>query len=180
MCYTPAFLGIMVDCYVALGGNLAGTLKTMRRVALRLERMEEIEELTFSRLYETSPVGVLEVGSYLNAVCRFQTKLAVKKLWELLQRLECEMGKVAKRREDPRLIDLDLLFYGAMSVNQADLIVPHPRWQERLFVLAPLADVTDRAPIGLEMKTILDQFCNPHQEMVLVRSEKLSDGSCAS
>lgn len=165
----------MVDAYIALGGNFAGSLKAMQQIVARLKGMQGIEELTPSRLYITSPVSSLDQPDYLNAVCRFQTSLSLDNLWQTLQMLELEMGKKSKPKESPRLIDIDLLFYGEHVSVSNDLILPHPRWSERLFVLTPLADVTDTVPTGEQIKKIIDEFCNPHQEKISLMKERLLD-----
>ncbi len=165
----------MIDAYIALGGNLAGTLRTMQQIVERLKGVQGIEELTSSKLYRTSPVSRIPQPDYINAVCRFQTSLGLENLWQTLQNLELEMGKKSKSKESPRLIDIDLLFYGEQSCVFNDLILPHPRWSERLFVLTPLADVTDTAPTGLQIKEIMEGFCNPHQEKVSLMNERLLD-----
>ena len=162
----------MIDAYIALGGNLVGTLPIIQQIVARLKEMQGIEKLTSSRLYRTSPVSPIPQPDYLNAVCRFQTNLTLENLWKTLQILELEMGKKSKPKESPRLIDIDLLFYGAEARVSNDFIVPHPRWSERLFVLTPLADVTDIAPTGESLKQIMEGFCNPHQEKISLMNER--------
>ena len=165
----------MIDAYIALGGNLVGTLQAMQQVVAQLKGIQGIEKLTSSRLYRTSPVSRVPQPDYLNAVCRFQTSLSLENLWQSLQFLELEMGKKSKPKESPRLIDIDLLFYGKETRVSNDLIVPHSRWKERLFVLTPLADVTDIAPTGEQIQKILKGFGNHHQEKVSLMKERLLD-----
>lgn len=165
----------MVDTYIALGGNLAGTLQTMREVVARIKAWKGIDSLTLSKLYQTSPVSPIPQPDYLNAVCRFQTSLPLHNLWENLKQLEQEMGKEPKSKNSPRLIDLDLLFYGDLSLVSEGLTLPHPRWNERLFVLTPLADVTQQVPTGTEINKIIAGFQNPNQEKISIVHERLFD-----
>lgn len=165
----------MVDCYVGMGGNLEGTLQTMRQIVALLKAKKEIENLQLSRLYRTSAVSPIPQPAYLNAVCRFQTELSVTQLWQILCSLEKNMGKQPKAKEMPRLIDLDLLFYGSLVQQTEEWIIPHPKWHERLFVLAPLADVTEKLPLqdGMGIAEVLKCFSNPHREQVKLLEEKL-------
>ncbi len=163
----------MVEVYVGLGGNLAGTLETMRQAVSHLRK--EYPTLILSRLYRTSPVSPIPQPSYLNAVCKFETSLPLRALCRALSSLESSLGKEEKSKESPRLIDLDLLFYGSWVGELDGWIVPHPRWHERLFVLAPLADITDCVPVGagLTLHEMLKRFTNPHEEKVDLHEEGL-------
>jgi 2-amino-4-hydroxy-6-hydroxymethyldihydropteridine diphosphokinase len=165
----------MIDCYVGMGGNQEGTLGALRHAVAHLKQEKGIKQLTLSRLYHTRPVSPIKQPFYLNAACRFQTSLSLSALWQLLQRLERAAGKTPKPKESPRLIDLDLLFYGSLISVTKELVIPHPRWHERLFVLAPLADVTHTLPVGggISIKEIFKLFSNPHQERVTLLQETL-------
>jgi 2-amino-4-hydroxy-6-hydroxymethyldihydropteridine diphosphokinase len=164
----------MVDCYVGMGGNFSETLAAMRCCVAELKK--EFTQFKLSRLYRTTPVSQMPQAPYLNAVCRFQTELAVELLWQKLQILEKSMGKERKPKDAPRLIDLDLLFYGSLVTATREWVIPHPRWHERLFVLAPLADVTEELPLegGGRLCELLSRFSNPHQESVALQNEWIS------
>ena len=164
----------MVDCYVGLGGNFKNTLPVIKQVVSALKSEKKIEQFTLSRLYRTTPVNSAP-PDYLNAVCRFQTQLPLTQLWQLLQTLEKKMGKREKPKDFPRLIDLDLLFYGSLVLTTEELTIPHPRWHERLFVLAPLADVTDILPIegGIAIKALLQEFPDSNKEKIFVLNESI-------
>ena len=79
---------------------------------------------------------------YINSVVRFDTTLTAPALLNALQDLEAAAGRERPYRHAPRTLDLDLLFYGSARIDSPKLIVPHPRWSERAFVLRPLADVS--------------------------------------
>lgn len=74
-----------------------------------------------------------------------------------------------KPKEAPRLIDIDLLFYGDTVLYSPELVVPHPRWHERLFVLAPLSDLVDtiKLPFAISISELKSKFLNPHRESVI-------------
>jgi 2-amino-4-hydroxy-6-hydroxymethyldihydropteridine diphosphokinase len=165
----------MVDCYVGLGGNEENTLPVMRRVIGYFKQVAAITDFKCSRLFSTTPVSDLPQPHYLNAACRFHTAMPIDLLWNMLKNLTFEMGQLPKPKNAPRLIDLDLLFYGTSVEYTEQWIIPHPRWHERLFVIQPLADVTDELPFGLKMEEILAQFSNPHREKILAIQERLLD-----
>lgn len=156
----------MTDCYIGLGGNFPQTFTAMRQAVQKLMGTSGILHLTSSLLYRTHPVSSVPQPPYLNAACRFSCQLSWKELWKRLQEIEIELGKEKKPKTAPRLIDLDLLFFGDMVYHSSALTLPHPKWHERLFVLAPLADVTDTAPLGINVKKLLENFSNPHHEQV--------------
>jgi 2-amino-4-hydroxy-6-hydroxymethyldihydropteridine diphosphokinase len=163
----------MVDCYVGMGGNFLSTLSAMRQAATELKATQGLKQLAFSRVYQTKPVSSLLQPPYLNAVCRFQTELSIENVWNMLTAIESRLGKKPKPKDSPRLIDLDLLFYGPLVKMTADLIIPHPRWHERLFVLAPLADVTQAIPIeNISIEELVARFKNPHQETISLFSKQ--------
>lgn len=125
-----------------------------------------ISDLRCSPLYKTSAVSDIPQPPYLNAVVQFTCVLSCEALWDLLQKLEKNLGKMLKKKNEPRLIDLDLLFYGDLVFYSQKLVLPHPKWHKRLFVLAPLADLTDTIPLGLSIHEMLKKFSNPHNEKV--------------
>lgn len=165
----------MVDCFIAFGGNKDETLQKIEQSIHTLADKNGIENLQLSRLYKTTAVSDIEQPFYLNAVCRFQCSLPLLKLWETIQIIEKEMGKVPKPKNAPRLIDLDLLFYGSELVYSSNLIVPHPRWHERLFVIAPLADLLDvvALPIPIPIQPLLQSITHPHRETVTAQNYRL-------
>lgn len=131
------------QAYVALGANLGDPLSQMRRAASRLSRFGAVTGR--SSLYLTSPVGgPPDQPDYLNAVIRIEPIAALREPIELLSallELEVELGRVRREKWGPRLIDLDLLAHGREVRREPGLLLPHPRLQERPFVLAPLTEV---------------------------------------
>ena len=95
-----------------------------------------------SSIYETEPVGYNEQPFFLNMACHIATDLDPYELLRLVKKVEEEMGRVPDFPNSPRLIDIDILFYGDRVVETADLIIPHPRLHERAFVLIPLSELT--------------------------------------
>ncbi len=94
-----------------------------------------------SKIYETEPVDYLEQDWFLNCVVEGETGVEAVELLRRLRGIETEMGSAKAFAKGPRLIDLDILFYGDAVINLAGLQVPHPRMAERRFVLVPLAEI---------------------------------------
>jgi 2-amino-4-hydroxy-6-hydroxymethyldihydropteridine diphosphokinase len=128
--------------YVALGSNLGDRQRLLADALNLLRREPDIQVLRLSPVYETRPVGGPPgQGPYLNAVAEVRTTLGPRDLLALLLRIEAQLGRVREERDAPRTIDLDLLLHGDQVLDEADLILPHPRLHQRLFVLRPLADL---------------------------------------
>jgi len=94
-----------------------------------------------SPLYETDPVGGPPQDAFLNVVVELATVLTPRQLLGVAHRLESAAGRVRGERWGPRTLDVDVLLVGDLSIDEPDLVVPHPRMWERRFVLAPLADL---------------------------------------
>jgi 2-amino-4-hydroxy-6-hydroxymethyldihydropteridine diphosphokinase len=94
-----------------------------------------------SPLYETDPVGGPEQGRFLNCIVELDTDLSARELLAVCHRLESAAQRVRTQRWGPRTLDVDIIWIDGVTVDEPDLQVPHPRWLERTFVLAPLADL---------------------------------------
>lgn len=129
----------MVDVYIGLGSNI-GDRENNLHSAVELIK-EKCEVLKQSSLYETEPVGYDNQDWFLNSVMKVKTLLAPKELLDFLQSIEQIGGRVKTFKNGPRVIDLDILFYDNQIIKEDDLIVPHPRLHERLFVLEPLHEI---------------------------------------
>ncbi|KAI8103043.1 hypothetical protein M9434_005831 [Picochlorum sp. BPE23] len=146
---------------IALGSNLGDRTKNLATALKRLqaEYREQITVEKVSRLYESAPQYVTDQPAFLNAAAEVKTTLSPLSLLSALKTIEKDLGRsfgADQIRWGPRPIDLDIIFYEEEQVLEGDgqLIVPHPRWQERDFVKAPLADLTpsvgDAVPRGLD------------------------------
>ncbi len=125
--------------YLGLGSNLGD-----RRAALRTAVAALPDVVAVSPVYETEPVGGPAGQSpYLNLVVGLETDLTPRELLELAHALEAAAGRVRTERNGPRTLDVDVLLVGHLTVDEPDLVVPHPRMWQRRFVLVPLADLAD-------------------------------------
>jgi 2-amino-4-hydroxy-6-hydroxymethyldihydropteridine diphosphokinase len=136
-----------VIAFIALGSNLGDRAGYLRDAARELSALGEVE---VSSVYETTPVGGPPgQGAYLNCVVRLRTDLCPRELLAAGQRLEREAGRVRSARWGARTLDVDLLLLDDLTIDDEDLVVPHPRMYERAFVLAPLEELApDKVPDG--------------------------------
>lgn len=132
----------MTKAYVGLGANL-GDREQMLRLALeRLAAEPSIELVASSTLRETEPEDLLDQPLFLNGAASVETDLSPRQLLARLQLIECELGRRrAGPRFGPRVIDLDLLLYGSLTVSEPEIEIPHPRLHLRRFALEPLAEL---------------------------------------
>lgn len=123
--------------FVALGSNLGDRWAQLRAGVAGLP-----DVVAVSGVYETDPVGgPAGQAPYLNAVVELRTGLGARELLEVGRRLEEAAGRARAERWGPRTLDVDVLVVGDLTVDEADLVVPHPRMWERPFVLIPLHDL---------------------------------------
>lgn len=163
---------MLPEVYVGLGSNLGDPIEMVAEALRLLESLPSICEFAASPLYQTAPVSDMPQPDFVNAVCRFKTTLSPAELFADLQRIERRLGQSPKPKNAPRLIDLDILFYGEEHILTEQLEIPHPRWKERLFVLRPLADLTATVPgtvIGIE--ALISQPSLVGQEVNLLKKE---------
>ena len=148
----PAHLPDSVIAYVALGANLGDRAGNIRAAMDRLARTQGV--LHVSDLLENPAVGgPADSPPFLNAVAQIETRDAPQELLARLLSIERELGRERRERWGPRTIDLDLILYGDVIMNEAGLTLPHPRLHERRFVLAPLAQIAPHVRHPLLQKT---------------------------
>ena len=124
---------------VALGSNLGDREGYLREAVEALG--EFLSDLRVSSFHDTAPVGVDEQPRFLNAVVVGETALDPRALLTRLLEIEQRFGRTRPHPGAARTIDLDLIMHGEAIIDDADLVVPHPRFRERAFVLAPLAEI---------------------------------------
>lgn len=129
----------MVTVYLALGSNVGDRETNIAEALKHLKAKVTIEQV--SSIYETEPVGYEDQPDFLNAVCRGATDLEPEALLAFVKQIEKSMGRSTAVRFGPRSIDIDILFYDEVVMQTEDLTIPHPRLNERAFVLVPLAEI---------------------------------------
>jgi 2-amino-4-hydroxy-6-hydroxymethyldihydropteridine diphosphokinase len=150
-----------VHAFLSLGSNLGDRL---RNLALGMEAVAALPAtwvVRTSRLYETEPVGLREQRPFLNAVMQIATGLSPHCLLRELQAIERRLGRQRVQRWGPRTLDIDIVLYGNVLFSDAVLTVPHPRFAERRFVLAPLAEIAPTMiPPGTNGRTVVELLAN--------------------
>lgn len=129
---------------IAIGANLPSHFGTpVETIAAAVQALEShgLELIRKSRIWLTAPVPISDQPWYHNAVVSVKTDLDAFRLLSLLHHIEAEFGRVRYERNEPRVLDLDLVAYNNEIVDRPSLIVPHPRMHERAFVLLPLQDI---------------------------------------
>ena len=126
----------MARAFLGLGSNLGDRRRHLRDAVAAIP-----DVVAVSRVYETAPVGGPDQGAYLNIVVRLDTKRSPRELLEICRERESEAQRVRTVRWGPRTLDVDVLWVDGQTVDEPDLVVPHPRMFERAFVLMPLRDV---------------------------------------
>lgn len=131
---------------IALGSNLVtpefDTSQKLLETSLKLLGKKDIQIVRRSSWYRSAPVPVSDQPWFVNGVVQVASTLDPKALLEALHAVEIEYGRMRSQRNASRTLDLDLLAYDAQVITEADgLVLPHPRLQERAFVLLPLAEL---------------------------------------
>lgn len=134
--------GSGVVAYVGLGANLGDPRTQLVAAISALGRLPHTQLEAQSAFYRSAPWGITEQPEFINAVVRIITRLSARELLQGLLEIEKEAGRRRGGRQwGPRLLDLDILLFAEELIDEADLVVPHPRMAERNFVLAPLQDL---------------------------------------
>ena len=131
----------MATAYIALGSNLGDRRKNLTTALFHLVREPRIILEKHSSFIETKPYGITDQPDFLNGCCRIWTDFSPRQLLAALQSIEDKMGRVRTRRWGERIIDLDILLYDDIAVNDPDLVIPHPDMKNRDFVLEPLKEI---------------------------------------
>ncbi len=155
--------------FLGLGANVGDKKKNIQKAVTLLA--EKIENITSAPLYETKPWGYTEQGNFLNTVVYGTTSLSPTDLLRFLKETEQNIGRVWRFRFGPREIDIDILFYDDVILNESALQIPHPRLQGRDFVLKPLMDLDPNFTHPVLKKTIKQLYDElPEKDRVILRS----------
>ena len=128
-------------CYIGIGSNLGDRAKYIENAIEKLKETKGIEVKRVSNIYETEPMAGPKQGKYLNGAIEIETALEPRELFLRLSEIEKQLGRVRTLKNAPRTIDLDILLYGDKKIDEPDLKIPHPRMQEREFVMKPLKEL---------------------------------------
>lgn len=150
-----------VICYIGIGSNIGNSVKNCEGAIETISRTEGVELTSKSSFYKTEPVGIEDQDSFINAVVEIRTGLKARDLLQSLQNIERKMGRQRIVKGGPRIIDLDLLFYGQNVILEKDLMVPHPELHNRKFVLEPMCEIASffiHPSFGVSMRGLLERL----------------------
>ncbi|MBI2846287.1 MAG: 2-amino-4-hydroxy-6-hydroxymethyldihydropteridine diphosphokinase [Chloroflexi bacterium] len=145
--------------YLCLGSNLGDRELNLLMAVERLADKIQVEKL--SSPYETEPVGYKEQPWFLNACCRAITQLEPFSLLAFAKEIELSMGRKPSFPNASRIIDIDIVFYGDLVMETPQLVIPHPRIDERAFVLIPLIEIAPGLICpkrGVPLETLLENL----------------------
>lgn len=127
--------------FIAIGSNLGDREENLKEAIRLAEAGGGLSVVRVSSFYESEPWGVTEQPRFVNAVFEARTSLSARGLLRYLKEIEKKMGRAPAEKWGPRLIDMDIIFYGNMVIKEDDFEVPHPRAHERSFVMIPLVEI---------------------------------------
>ena len=149
-----------VLAYLGLGGNIGDRARALHEACDRIAALPGTELLRVSPLYETEPWGYLEQDAFLNAVVEVRTSLQPFELFRSGKDIERAMGRTPTDRNHPRIIDIDVLLYGTIILDDPALRIPHPGIPVRRFVLQPLRDLApdlEHPVLHIAMRELLER-----------------------
>jgi 2-amino-4-hydroxy-6-hydroxymethyldihydropteridine diphosphokinase len=127
--------------FIGLGSNLGNRLGNLRGAIAAIREMPGLAVTQMSSVYETEPVGNRDQPKFINAVIEVACELSPAELLSVLLRIEKHMGREPSGKWEPRVIDLDIVYYGDQVLDSRELSIPHPEAARRVFVLEPLAEI---------------------------------------
>ncbi len=157
----------MTTIYIGIGSNLGDREGTCLKALEELEK-RRIEVTKKSSRYETEPWGVRDQPKFINMVVEADTDLTPGGVLRVIKEIEKNLGRRETRRWGPRVVDLDILLYNDLVVDEPDLRIPHPHMHERDFVLKPLSEIAPEAIHPLLKKTVremLSEAPNPFKTL---------------
>jgi len=142
----------MPKIYLGLGTNQGDRAQNLRRALAALAPAVAVTRI--SSVYETEPWGVTDQPKFLNMVAEGNTALSPLRLLDALKRIERALGRIETTRYGPRVIDLDILLYDALTLQTEQLEIPHARMAERAFVLIPLNELAPELALAGEQRAV--------------------------
>lgn len=150
-----------IICFIGLGANLGRPVEQCLEAVQRMHAADGIRVLRRSSLYRTEPVGIQEQDWFVNAVVEISTVLQAGELLQALLAIERLMGRQREARRGPRIIDLDILLYGQQVIQSPDMIIPHPEFHKRRFVLIPFHEIAPyviHPAFGVSIRGLLNRL----------------------
>lgn len=156
-------------------------MQNCKEAVKRIALLQGIQLTEASSFYSSEPVGMENQNWFVNAIIEIKTTLAARDLLHVLQKIENTMGRKREIKGGPRVIDLDLLFYGQDVIDEADLTVPHPEIHKRRFVLEPLNEIASyfiHPAFGVSVRGLKDRLNDQKVVKLLEKKKKVGPLSC--
>ncbi len=169
--------GTKLDVYMSLGSNIGNRENNLRKAVGMIDANKNIDVLKVSSIYETEPMYLKDQNYFYNIVLKAKVSEKTSPFGMLgyLKKIESGFSGKKDKRYGPRAIDIDLLYYGGMSIDSDFLTIPHPGIEERKFVLIPLNEINPEFKIkGSDIKSFIEK-ANLTEKVNLVKEWKLHD-----
>jgi GTP cyclohydrolase I len=164
----------MQTVYLSLGSNIGDRQYYLREAVRLLSENPQIIVEKQSQFYETSPVGDIIQDDFINLALKISTLLEPLALLAFIHEVEARLNRERKIHWGPRTIDIDILFYDGLELNEENLKIPHPELFNRLFVLIPLLELIDENFAHTKkIKNKIKELLETEQEVVVVKDEKI-------
>jgi len=151
----------MIEVFLSIGTNLGNRFKNIKECIDMIQLNPYIEYITCSKIYETVPMYNTKQNKFLNLILKTKTSVKPIELLCEVKSIESEMGRTINiLKNQPRVIDIDILSYGNSMINDDNLIIPHPKIIERAFVLKPWSDIAPDYKLPEINKTISELISN--------------------
>lgn len=144
----------MKSIFLSLGTNVGDRLKNIKNTIIELKNILRVEKISY--IYETEPWGYIDQNKFLNLCIQGSTNMSPQELLIEMKRLEEKIGREKTFQWGPRLIDIDILFYNDLVLQEEKLVLPHRGIEERAFVLIPLLDINPNFTHPIFNKSMLE------------------------
>ena len=159
--------------YIGIGSNLGTPGKNCIEAIEKISSTKDIKIISRSSFYQTEPIGGVQQDWFVNSAIKIKTNLSPTHLLSNLLNIESAMGRTREEKWGPRLIDLDLLFYGNLILGKKGLTLPHPEIQKRKFVLIPMSEIAENLVHPTLKKTIKILLQESSDETVVKKLKSL-------
>lgn len=159
-----------VIVYLGLGSNLGDRGTNLDKALEFLTQRLTVKKT--SSVYETEPVGNANQPLFLNMVCEVSTRLEPMGLLTLVKGIESKLGRIPGGVNAPRPIDIDILLYGSQVIDTSNLVIPHPRLTERVFVLIPLVEIAPSVVHPVNGRTVKELLAGLKEKQGVFKWER--------
>lgn len=161
--------------FIGIGSNLKDKEDNIHKAIKLIRGLDTTKVLDISSLYKTSPVGLLDQDWFINAVIKISTSLSPNALMNSLLGIEDKMGRIRREKWGERIIDLDILFYDDIILNEEGITLPHLYLHERKFVLKPFLDIDPDFVHPVFMKSIRQLYDELENDEEVIKIRENAD-----